>query len=172
MRYAVGGEMGPDDPFTRREEEIPVTSNTIRTRGGVHRTGRQLGSDTVTRGVRIIVTPSYLPEHSDPLERRFVFAYRIRIANESDRWVKLLSRRWIIVDSQGERQEVVGEGVIGAQPELDPGQSFEYSSYCPLGTEWGTMEGEYTMRIDDDSTFQVAIGRFFLVAEEDIDPVR
>ena len=94
------------------------------------------------------------------------------IANESDRWVKLLRRRWIIVDSLGERQEVVGEGVIGAQPELEPGQSFEYSSYCPLSTEWGTMEGQYTMRDAGEQSFEVTIGRFFLVAEEDIDPAR
>lgn len=126
----------------------------------------------MTDGVRVSVTPAYLPEHSDPLDKRFVFAYRIRITNESERWVKLLSRRWVIVDSLGESQEVTGEGVIGAQPELEPGQSFEYSSYCPLTTPWGTMEGQYTMRRDDGSTFLATIARFFLVAEEDMDPVR
>lgn len=126
----------------------------------------------MTDGVRVSVTPAYLPEHSDPLDKRFVFAYRIRITNESERWVKLLSRRWVIVDSLGESQEVTGEGVIGAQPELEPGQSFEYSSYCPLTTPWGTMEGQYTMRRDDGSNFLATIARFFLVAEEDMDPVR
>lgn len=145
-----------------------MPSNTMRTRSGVNRTARRLGSEATTEGVRVSVTPSYLPEHSDPLERRFVFAYRIKITNESDRWVKLLSRRWVIVDSLGERQEVVGEGVIGAQPELEPGQSFEYSSYCPLTTPWGTMEGEYTMRLQSSEEFHASVARFYLVAEEDL----
>lgn len=149
-----------------------MPSNTMRTRSGTNRAGRRLDSEAITDGVRVSVTPSYLPEHSDPLERRFVFAYRIRIVNQSERWVKLLSRRWVIVDSHGESQEFTGEGVIGAQPELEPGQSFEYSSYCPLATPWGTMEGEYTMRRDDGSTFLATIARFFLVAEEDIEPAR
>jgi len=107
---------------------------------------RSLGSDVVTRGVRVRVTPSFLPERSDADHGVWVFQYRVRISNESDTPVTVLSRRWVIVDADGERQEVRGDGVIGQQPTIMPGQEFQYSSYCPLGTSWGTMEGQYTLR--------------------------
>jgi ApaG protein len=96
---------------------------------------RTYGSEAVTSGVRVAVSPSYLPDKSDPdgLKQRtgrpdngrFVFGYRIRLSNESQRVVQLLSRHWIIVDADGERSEVKGEGVVGQQPVLGPGQSFE-----------------------------------------------
>src|ERR1041385_8547500 len=98
------------------------------------------GSVSLTRGVRIAVAPSYDPEQSEPALSRFIFAYRIRITNESPLRVKLLSRHWIIVDAHGQRHEVRGEGVVGQQPDLGPGESFTYSSFCPLQTQWGTME--------------------------------
>lgn len=144
------------------------------------------GSETVTRGVRVIVQPAYSSLDSDPANNYFKFIYRIRISNESDRTVQLIARRWLIVDADGERQEVQGEGVVGQQPILPPGESFEYASFCPLATFWGTMEGHFVMReragespgSDDDglaatdepstgtssvATFDVRIGRFFLV---------
>ena len=92
--------------------------------------------------------------------------YRVTVSNESDRWVKLLSRHWIIIDAEGNREDVKGDGVVGYQPELKPGDTFTYTSYCPLDTDWGTMEGTYKMLNEDASTFEVEIGRFYLVAEK------
>ena len=145
-----------------------MAKNAIREPNARPRTGRPLGSETVTHGVKIAVDPAYVPEHSDPFDRRYVFAYRVRIVNEGERWVKLLRRRWVIVDAHGERQEVEGEGVIGAQPELEPGQSFEYSSHCPLPTAWGTMEGTYTFKVASGEEFLADIARFYLVADEEL----
>ena len=133
-------------------------------------TAPHLSSQTTTRGIRIHVTPTFLPEQSgeSPTEswqgRRYVFAYRISIANEGPVRAKLLSRHWIIVDADGEKHEVRGEGVIGLQPDLAPGQAFEYTSYCPLPTPWGTMEGEFTMQDEHGELFEAAIARFYLVS--------
>ena len=126
-------------------------------------TPRTASSVTLTRGFRVAVAPSYLPEHSEPEAGRFVFGYRIRVTNESRQRARLLGRRWLIVDDAGERQEVQGEGVVGQQPTLDPGQTFVYSSFCPLPTPKGTMEGAYTMQADGGATFEIEIGRFFLL---------
>jgi len=128
---------------------------------------RDPGSVSLTRGVRVAVSPSFLPENSDTSLGRYVFGYRIRVTNESDRMVKLLTRRWVIVDADGERNEVEGEGVVGQQPELEPGESFTYASFCPLGTPWGTMEGVYTMRDAGGELFEVNVARFFLVFPDD-----
>lgn len=122
----------------------------------------------MTAGIRIRVSPVYLPDESSPENKRFLFAYTIFIANESDRAAQLISREWLIVDADGEQSVVRGEGVVGQRPVLAPGAHFEYSSYCPLPTRWGTMEGSYTFRnMDDQSAFDVAIGRFYLVMPED-----
>lgn len=130
-----------------------------------------LGSDTLTRGVRVRVRPSYLAEHSDPGAGRWVFAYHISISNESPAGappLQLLSRRWLIVDAEGERHEVKGEGVIGQQPILSPGDTHQYASFCPLQTPWGTMEGSYRFRTvgdaHDEEEFDVSVGRFYLVS--------
>ena len=120
----------------------------------------------MTRGIRVTVEPSYFAEQSDPSNRKFQFGYRIRIVNESETTAQLLSRKWIIIDAAGRRQEVEGEGVIGQQPILRPSQSHEYSSFCPLDTRWGTMEGHYVFRGPGDERFEVAIKRFFLVAPQ------
>ena len=109
----------------------------------------RLGSEATTQGIRVEVSPSYMPEHSRPTEREFVFAYRIRITNLGDEAAHLVSRRWLIVDANGTSHVVEGPGVVGQQPRLEPGQSFDYSSYCPLKTPWGTMEGSFQMRRDD-----------------------
>lgn len=129
---------------------------------------RPTGSVAITHGFRVSVTPQFLPDHSSVDERRWVFAYRIRIANESERTAQLVSRRWLIINSKGERHEVEGEGVIGQQPTLAPGESFTYSSFCPLDTPWGTMEGRYTMEPTGelaDAPFEIEIARFYLVSE-------
>ena len=125
------------------------------------------GSVTITAGIRVAISPSFIPEHSDPEENRFVFAYRVRITNESDKRVQLLLRHWTIIDGDGQRAEVEGDGVIGQQPVLDPGQSHTYSSFCPLATQWGTMEGYYTFSNEAGETFRVDVGRFFLTMSED-----
>lgn len=119
-------------------------------------------SDTTTRGVRVGATAFYLPEHSNPNERRFVFGYRIVIMNEGEETVQLLTRHWIIIDGDGNREEVHGEGVVGHSPVLKPGHAVTYTSYCPLPTPWGTMEGHYEMRTEDGERFEARIGRFIL----------
>jgi ApaG protein len=122
------------------------------------------GSVTLTNGVRVAVSPSFVPAQSDPASGEYVFGYRIRISNESARRLRLVARRWVIVDGEGDRREVEGEGVIGQQPELAPGEAFTYSSFCQLTTFWGTMEGRYTMLAEDGKTVEVEIGRFYLAA--------
>ena len=108
-----------------------------------------------------------MTEQSRPAEREYMFAYRIRIANEGDAPAQLISRHWVIVDAQGNRHDVEGPGVVGRQPRLEPGQIFEYSSYCPLKTPWGTMEGAFLMRRDDSSEFEATVARFYLAAPQD-----
>lgn len=132
----------------------------------------RLGSETVTPysggSVRVTVEPAWEPDRSDPGEPRYIFSYRVRITNEAPEGgprVQLLTRRWLIVDSLGRAEEVTGEGVVGRLPELAPGESFEYASWAPLRTAWGTMEGAYRFRIDTGQTFSAAVGRFYLAAE-------
>lgn len=122
------------------------------------------GSEAVTLGFRVTVKAEYLAEQSDPGGRHYLFAYRIRIANEGAGQARLLARHWDIVDANGARRAVDGEGVVGRQPVLAPGGSHEYESGCDLGTPWGTMEGFYRMRGDDGREFNIAVARFYLVA--------
>ena len=119
-------------------------------------------SDTETDGVRVGATAYYLPDESDPTDRKYLFGYTIVIANHGDVPVQLLSRHWVIIDGAGRREEVKGPGVVGQTPRLEPGEAFKYQSFCPLHTPWGTMEGTYRMRRDDGSTFDANIGRFYL----------
>lgn len=104
------------------------------------------GSTSQAHGIEVRVQPSFLPTKSSAAANRFVFSYHITITNTSKRIVQLLHRHWIILDADGERRDVRGAGVVGRQPILRPGQSFEYHSGCPLETSWGTMEGTYTFR--------------------------
>lgn len=119
-------------------------------------------SEAVTQGVRVRVAAQYIPEQSDPDRTRWIYAYRVILINEGLRPATLVSRHWIIRDAFNEMREVRGPGVVGKNPRLEPGQSFEYTSGCPLSTEWGTMEGSYLMKRDDGATFEAEIGRFFL----------
>jgi ApaG protein len=130
--------------------------------------GRPHCSECITDGIRINVEPTYLPEHSEPEDRRYVFGYRVTIRNEGEAWVKLMTRQWLIVDATGRSDEVVGDGVVGQQPELEPGESFTYTSHCPLTKPWGTMEGSYQMLRQDGQLVEVKIGRFFLVAPQEV----
>lgn len=102
-------------------------------------------SETVTRGVRIIVRPRYVEEQSSPEEGNWLFAYHVTIRNEGEETVQLISRHWIITNGEGDSEEVRGPGVVGHQPVLEPGQQFEYSSACPLQTPVGTMHGSFQM---------------------------
>ncbi len=117
-----------------------------------------------TLGVTVRVSVSYLPEQSDPSRGRWFWAYHIRIENDGEQTVQLLRRHWTITDGRGEVQRVDGEGVVGDQPILAPGESYDYVSGCPLATSSGTMEGAYGMAGADDSAFAVAIPRFALMA--------
>ena len=126
--------------------------------------GRPASSESVTEGIRIHASAQYLDGESEPDQRQYLFAYRIRIRNEGTRRARLKARHWIIVDADNHREDVRGPGVVGKTPLLAPGESFEYSSGCPLRTPWGTMEGSYTMERDDGTSFEAAIGRFFLVS--------
>lgn len=119
-------------------------------------------SDTTTDGIRVGATAYYLPEESDPDEQRWVFGYTIVLVNVGDEAAQLLSRHWVIIDAHGRREDVEGPGVVGETPRLAPGQAFKYQSFCPLRTEWGTMEGTYRFRRDDAREFDAAIGRFYL----------
>ncbi|MCA9306097.1 MAG: Co2+/Mg2+ efflux protein ApaG [Phycisphaerales bacterium] len=124
-----------------------------------------LGSEAVTNGIRITVEPKYLPDYSEIGSRRYIYGYRVRIVNECDDAVRLTRRHWIIVNGEGERHDVEGEGVIGQQPLIEPGHVYEYSSFCPLSTRWGTMEGAYTFQQSDGREFDCEIARFYLVAD-------
>lgn len=121
-------------------------------------------SETLTHGVRVSVRPEYLPQQSHPGAGRYLFAYHVRIRNEGEQTVQLLSRRWLITNGRGQSEEVVGPGVIGEQPTLAPGEAFDYSSGCPLDTPVGTMQGHYVMQTPDGSTFHAIIGVFRLAA--------
>ncbi len=122
----------------------------------------KLSSETVTEGVRVRAAALYMPDQSQPAARKYVFAYRIGITNEGTQRVRLLSRHWVIINGSGDREDVQGPGVVGKFPSLGPGEHFEYTSFCPLDTEWGTMEGSFRMQREDGETFDVMIGRFFL----------
>ncbi len=121
-------------------------------------------SDTTTRGIPILAKPQYLPGRSRPEAKEYVFSYQITITNVGNRSAKLLSRHWVISSSTGEEQHVRGDGVVGQQPRLEPGQAFEYTSFCPLPTAVGTMHGEYQMVRDDGEPFDARIEPFALAA--------
>ena len=104
----------------------------------------------------------FVPERSSPREQHFFFAYHVRIANEGSEAAKLVSRHWVITDADGDVQEVRGDGVVGETPTLAPGTSFEYTSYCPLKTAVGTMQGSYTMASSDGTSFDAEIEPFTL----------
>lgn len=125
-----------------------------------------LYSDTTTQAIRVGATAFYLPEESTPAQSEYVFGYRILIVNHGDRPARLLARRWTIIDGEGVQREVKGQGVVGQTPRLEPGQAFKYTSFCPLQTTWGTMEGSYHMQYDDGSTFEIAVGRFYLAIDK------
>lgn len=121
-------------------------------------------STAITRGVRVTVQCVYLKEQSVPRERRYRFAYTVRIKNEGRETVQLEGRHWIITNADGRVDEVRGAGVVGAQPTLPPGQGFEYTSGCELATPRGTMKGTYQMIVaESGERFDADIAAFDLV---------
>jgi len=117
-----------------------------------------------TRGVVVRVSVSYLPEQSEPDRGRWFWAYHIRLENEGDVAVQLLTRHWVITDGRGARHSVEGEGVVGEQPLIQPGASFDYVSGCPLTTPTGSMQGSYQMMGEDGVSFDAEIPKFALIA--------
>lgn len=122
------------------------------------------GQEAVTRDITVRVSVSYLSEQSEPDRGRWFWAYHIRIENGSHQAVQLLTRRWTITDGRGHQHVVEGEGVVGEQPMIAPGSSYDYVSGCPLTTPSGWMEGSYLMVGADGRDFEVAIPRFTLLA--------
>lgn len=120
-------------------------------------------SSAITDGIRVTVRSAYRPDRSEPARGRWLFTYTVRIANEGDSPARLVSRHWIITDANGGREEVVGDGVVGQQPSLAPGEQFEYTSFCVLGTPHGSMRGTYRMARNDGASFEARIAPFALV---------
>ncbi len=119
-------------------------------------------SEALTRGIRIRVRSAYVPERSQPDEGQWFFIYNVQIANEGSETAKLVSRHGIITDANGQVQEVKGAGVVGEQPVLAPGESFEYTSGCPLSTPFGVMEGTYQMVTAGGEQFDARVAPFTL----------
>jgi ApaG protein len=120
-----------------------------------------------TRSIKVTVRPFYLDQHSSPDESRYVWAYHVRIENEGGETVQLRNRHWQITDALGRLQEVRGPGVVGEQPVLKPGQSFEYTSACPLTTPWGSMAGDYEMETRGGEKFLIQVPAFSLESPQE-----
>jgi ApaG protein len=119
-------------------------------------------SDTTTHGIRVQVTSYYDAERSSPQEDYYFFAYQVRISNVGSETAQLLSREWIITNANGEVQKVQGPGVVGEQPVLSPGEAFEYTSFCPLNTAVGSMQGSYRLVSGRGESFDAEIAPFSL----------
>src|SRR5258708_5997788 len=122
-------------------------------------------SEAVTNHIRVEVLSRYSPENSHPLQGAWIFQYTVRITNQGAETVQLVSRHWIITDGLGHIEEVTGPGVVGEQPVLAPGESFQYSSWCPLKTPTGRMHGTYQMARADGNQFDIEIAPFALKAK-------
>jgi ApaG protein len=125
-------------------------------------------SDAVTSSIRVEVLSRHSPENSRPVQDEWVFEYTVRITNQGAETVQLVSRHWIITDALDHTEEVRGTGVVGEQPILGPGESFKYSSWCPLSTPTGLMRGTYQMLRTDGDQFDAEIAPFALKAHRTI----
>jgi ApaG protein len=119
-------------------------------------------STTTTDGIRVTVRPSFWPERSSPESGQFAFMYAVEISNVGTEAAQLRSRQWIITDATGHVEEVRGEGVVGKQPRLEPGETFEYTSWAMLRTPFGTMRGSYSMERPGGARFEARIAEFAL----------
>lgn len=127
-----------------------------------HHKEQRFTSEAVTKGVRIQVESRYSASRSQPQFKKWFFLYNVKITNESKTTVRLISRHWIIEDADGRREEVRGPGVVGEQPVLSPGESFEYTSGCPLTTPFGSMRGTYQMATEGGEVFDADVAAFTL----------
>ena len=125
-------------------------------------------SDALTQSIRVEVLAQHSPENSRPVEGQWVFQYTVRITNQGSETVQLLSRHWVITDGTGRSEEVKGPGVVGQQPVLTPGQSFQYSSWCPIETPMGMMQGTYRMVRSGGEEFDIEIAPFALKARHTV----
>lgn len=125
-------------------------------------------SEATTRGIKVEVHAQYVADRSVPDRSQFFFSYDVRISNVGDEAAQLVSRRWVITDGEGEVQVVEGPGVVGEQPLIAPGSSFEYTSFCPLPTPYGTMHGAYRMVRPGGDSFEAAIAPFTLAVPNSI----
>jgi len=125
-------------------------------------------SEATTRGIHVKVEAEYVRERSAPERSQFFFAYHVRVSNTGEEAAQLVSRRWVITDGEGEIQVVEGPGVVGEQPLLTPGTSFEYTSFCPLPTPYGTMHGTYRMICPGGDSFEAVIAPFTLAVPHSI----
>ena len=119
-------------------------------------------SDTTTRGIRVQVTSTYLSDRSSPRDSQYLFAYHVKISNVGTETAQLISREWIITSAEGDVERVKGPGVVGEKPVLQPGGAFEYTSYCPLKTNVGSMHGSYQMVTAGGERFDAQIAPFTL----------
>ncbi len=122
----------------------------------------ELGSIHTTEQIQIVVEPQYLPEESQPADSFWVFTYEVVVTNMGKKTVQLLSRHWIITDANGKQDHVRGPGVVGKTPLLKEGESFSYTSFCPLPTQMGTMHGTYEFHREDGAVFEATIAPFVL----------
>lgn len=120
-------------------------------------------ANATTNGITVRVAPNFLPEQSAPAQGRWFWSYHIRIENEGTQPVQLLTRHWKITDGRGGISHVDGDGVVGEQPVLEPGQSHDYVSGCPLATPTGSMEGAYRFIDEEGNSFLAAIPKFALI---------
>jgi len=141
---------------TKKDDLHPET----KVSGAPARAGRP--SATTTRGIRIEVRSEFLPERSSVRDGSYLFQYHVRISNVGSETAQLISREWIITNADGEVERVKGPGVVGEQPVLTPGTSFEYTSFCPLKTAVGSMQGSYQMVTGSGERFDAAIAPFTL----------
>ncbi len=118
--------------------------------------------EATTRQIRVTVEPAYVSEQSDPRRDYYFFAYTVSITNTGDVPIQLMSRHWIITDGTGQTEEVEGPGVVGQQPTVKPGETFQYQSFCPLPTPTGFMQGSYTMVTAKGEQVEVQIPKFVL----------
>ena len=129
---------------------------------GLRETGHMPAYEQTTRGIRVRALPMFLPDQSNPEERRFLWSYTITIENHGGETVQLIARYWKITDENGRMQEVRGPGVVGAQPVLEPGEEFEYTSWCMIATPDGSMRGSYQMLTPDGDRFDAEVAPFKL----------
>ncbi|MBC7370585.1 MAG: Co2+/Mg2+ efflux protein ApaG [Bdellovibrionaceae bacterium] len=121
---------------------------------------------STTTDIQVAITTNYVPQESKPEQSYHFFAYKISITNKGRSEAQLMSRHWVITDALGRTEDVRGPGVVGLQPKIKPGQTFEYESACPLHTSSGTMRGTYQMIGAGGETFTVEVPEFFLIAPQ------